>query len=164
VPIVVTGFEPLDLLEGVYRCVRMLEDGRVGVENQYVRAVRREGNPDAQKIVREVFQLTDRTWRGIGAIPQSGYCLTERFAAFDAQRRFNIGRLQAVETSECISGAILQGVKKPYDCPAFGKTCTPETPLGATMVSSEGACAAYYHYGRRREMSNRSLPLVPARD
>ncbi len=149
VPIVVTGFEPLDLLEGVYRCVSMLEEGRFGVENQYVRAVRRQGNLAARRIVDEVFEIADRPWRGIGVIPRSGYRLTPEYRDFDAERRFALHRPAIVESPECLSGAILRGVRKPHDCPAFGKTCTPETPLGATMVSSEGACAAYYQYGRR---------------
>lgn len=146
VPIVVTGFEPLDLLEGIYRCVRMLEEGRVGVENQYVRAVRREGNSQAMRIVHEVFQVTDRNWRGIGIVPRSGYELTVDYSDFDALRRYPVKRVAATESTECISGEILQGLNKPYDCPAFAKACTPETPLGATMVSSEGTCAAYYHF------------------
>jgi hydrogenase expression/formation protein HypD len=150
IPIVITGFEPLDLLEGVYRCVRMLEDGRRGVENQYTRAVHREGNAAALRLIRDVFEVTDRKWRGIGTIPQSGFRLSPAYADFDAERRFEVEGVQVAESSVCISGLILQGLKKPHDCPAFGKTCTPENPLGATMVSSEGACAAYYHYGRFR--------------
>jgi hydrogenase expression/formation protein HypD len=151
IPIVVTGFEPLDLLEGIYRSVAMLEQGRVGVENQYARAVRREGSPSARRLLDEVFEISDRKWRGIGTIPQSGYRLTAAYAAFDAERRFAVEDLHVAESCVCISGQILQGLKKPHQCPAFGKTCTPETPLGATMVSSEGACAAYYHYGRYRD-------------
>jgi hydrogenase expression/formation protein HypD len=151
IPIVVTGFEPLDLLEGVYRCVCMLEEGRYGVENQYARAVRREGNPAARRLINEVFEITDRKWRGIGTIPQSGYRLRPEYAEFDAESRFSVARLEVLESAECISGLILQGVRKPHDCPAFGKSCTPERPLGATMVSSEGACAAYYNYGRFRQ-------------
>lgn len=150
IPIVVTGFEPLDLLEGIYRCVRMLEEGRIGVENQYARAVRREGSLPARRLIAEVFETTDRKWRGIGTIPRSGYRLSPAYAEFDAEQRFSVGGLQIAESKVCISGLILQGLKKPHQCPAFGKTCTPETPLGATMVSSEGACAAYYHYGRYR--------------
>jgi hydrogenase expression/formation protein HypD len=151
IPIVVTGFEPIDLLEGVYRCVSMLESGRWGVENQYVRAVRREGNQSARELIGEVFEVTDRKWRGIGLIPQSGYQLTAEYAEFDAERRFSVEGLHVAESSLCISGLILQGIKKPNECPAFGTTCTPENPLGATMVSSEGACAAYHHYGRLRQ-------------
>jgi len=150
VPIVVTGFEPVDLLDGIFRCVRMLEEGRIGVENQYARAVRREGNLPARRLIDDVFDITDRKWRGIGTIPQSGYRLRPEYAAFDAERRFAVEQLEVLESSECISGLILQGLKKPCDCPAFGKHCTPERPLGATMVSSEGACAAYYNYGRYR--------------
>jgi hydrogenase expression/formation protein HypD len=151
IPIVVTGFEPLDLLEGVYRCVCMLEAGRWGVENQYARAVRREGNPAARRLVDDVFEITDRKWRGIGTIPRSGYRLRPEYRDHDAESRFDVAELQVLESDECISGLILQGVRKPHDCPAFGKTCTPERPLGATMVSSEGACAAYYNYGRFRQ-------------
>ena len=150
IPIVVTGFEPLDLLEGIYRCVAMLEEGRQGVDNQYARVVRPEGNPAARKLIDEVFEVSDRKWRGVGTIPQSGLRLRPAFADFDAERRFAITGLEVLESTECISGLILQGIRKPHDCPAFGKTCTPERPLGATMVSSEGACAAYYHFGRHR--------------
>jgi hydrogenase expression/formation protein HypD len=150
VPIVVTGFEPLDLLEGVYDCVRMLEEGRTGVENQYARAVTRPGNHYARRVIEEVFEVTDRQWRGIGSIPRSGFRLRPPYAAFDAETRFAVDGMQTRESTTCISGQILQGIKKPHDCPAFGKECTPEHPLGATMVSSEGACAAYYHYGRLR--------------
>jgi hydrogenase expression/formation protein HypD len=148
VPIVVTGFEPLDLLEGVLMAVRQLEQGRAEVENQYVRAVSREGNPEARKMISRVFEPCDRAWRGIGVIPASGYRLREEFAPYDAARRFDIGGIVSHEPEVCISGLVLQGVKKPHDCAAFGSACTPETPLGATMVSAEGACAAYYNYGR----------------
>jgi hydrogenase expression/formation protein HypD len=151
IPIVVTGFEPLDLLEGVYRCVRMLEAGQAGVDNQYARVVRREGNPAARALLADVFEITDRKWRGIGEIPQSGYRLAPAYAEFDAEQRFAVNRLHVRESEICISGHILQGLNKPHECPAFGRECTPERPLGATMVSSEGACAAYYHYGRLRE-------------
>ncbi|MBX9790706.1 MAG: hydrogenase formation protein HypD [Pirellulales bacterium] len=150
IPIVVTGFEPLDLLEGIYRCVRMLEAGRVGVENQYARVVRRAGNPEAIQLVREVFQVCDRKWRGIGTIAQSGLELSPEYEQFDAQRRFTVDGIEVAESNLCISGLILQGLKKPHECPAFGGLCTPEHPLGATMVSSEGACAAYFHYARFR--------------
>ncbi len=150
VPIVVTGFEPLDILQGLYMCVKQLEEGRAEVENQYTRSVRREGNQAAQQLIREVFQIVPRKWRGIGEIPQSGLGLREPYAAFDAERRFDVAGYTAEEASECISGLILQGVKKPHQCPAFGTRCTPEHPLGATMVSSEGACAAYYRYRRQR--------------
>jgi hydrogenase expression/formation protein HypD len=148
VPIVVTGFEPLDLLQGVYLCIKQLEEGRAEVENQYARAVRREGNARAQDVVRDVFRIVPRKWRGVGEIPQSGLALQERFARFDAEARFDVTAHAEEEPTECISGLILQGLKKPAECPAFGVRCTPEQPLGATMVSSEGACAAYYRYRR----------------
>ena len=148
VPVVVTGFEPLDILQGVYLCVKQLEEGRAEVENQYTRVVRREGNAPAQQLLREVFSVIPRKWRGVGEIPQSGFGLSEKYAAFDAEQRFGIAAYTAEESGECISGKILQGVKKPHDCPAFGTRCTPEHPLGATMVSTEGACAAYYRYRR----------------
>jgi hydrogenase expression/formation protein HypD len=149
VPIVVTGFEPLDLLQGVYLAVRALEEGRIGVENQYARAVTREGNRPAQALMREVFTVCDRAWRGIGVIPASGYALAPAYAGFDAARRFDVGTITAVESPLCIAGQVLQGLKKPHECVAFGKQCTPEHPLGAPMVSSEGACAAYYQYARK---------------
>ena len=152
IPIVVTGFEPLDLLEGVYRCVCSSKRARRGVENQYARAVRREGNPAARNLIDEVFEVYDRKWRGIGTIPQSGYRLRPEYAQYDAESVFAVERsARSLESDTCISGLILQGVQKPHDCPAFGKACTPRAPLGATMVSSEGACAAYYNYGRFRE-------------
>ena len=149
VPIVVTGFEPVDLLEGILMAVRQLESGRYEVENQYARAVRREGNLEAERMIARVFEPCDRAWRGIGVIPGSGYRLREEFAAFDAARLFDVGAIVSQEPAECISGLVLQGARRPLDCPAFGTQCTPETPLGATMVSAEGACAAYYNYGRR---------------
>ena len=155
VPIVVTGFEPLDLLEGVYRCVKQLEEGRAEVENQYARAVQRGGNRRAQDLLREVFEIVPRKWRGVGEIPHSGFALREPFAEFDAESRFGVAALVEEEPSECISGLILQGLKKPHECPAFGGRCTPERPLGATMVSSEGACAAYYRYRRVRALEIR---------
>jgi hydrogenase expression/formation protein HypD len=150
VPVVVTGFEPVDLFEGILRCVTMLEAGRHGVENAYARAVRPDGNPHARAAVEEVFEVTDRKWRGIGTIAHSGYRLRPEYAAFDAEARFAVAGLAAEESKLCLSGLVLQGLKKPHECPAFGKECTPLTPLGATMVSSEGACAAYYHAGRFR--------------
>jgi hydrogenase expression/formation protein HypD len=150
VPIVVTGFEPLDIIQGIYMCVRQLEEGRTEVENQYSRSVKREGNLPAQKLIREVFRVVPRKWRGIGEIPQSGLGLQEKYAAFDAEARFGIAQHTTDEPAECMSGLILQGIKKPHECPAFGVRCTPEHPLGATMVSSEGACAAYYQYRRRK--------------
>jgi hydrogenase expression/formation protein HypD len=148
VPVVVTGFEPVDLLEGVLRCVTMLEAGRHGVENAYARAVQPGGNPHARRVVDEVFEVTDRKWRGIGTIPRSGYKLRPEYAGFDAELRFAVDDLAAEESKVCLSGLVLQGLKKPPECPAFGKECTPLTPLGATMVSSEGACAAYYNHRR----------------
>jgi hydrogenase expression/formation protein HypD len=162
VPIVVTGFEPLDLLEGVFRCVSMLEAGRIGVENQYARAVRREGNEPAMNLVALVFETTDRKWRGIGTIPDSGYRLRSEYRRFDAEQRFSVVELTVSESDRCISGLILQGLKKPHECPAFGTMCTPEHPLGATMVSSEGACAAYYNYGRHRARPTENERLQPA--
>jgi hydrogenase expression/formation protein HypD len=149
VPIVVTGFEPLDILQGIYMCVKQLEEGRTEVENQYARAVRRDGNLHAQDLMQEVFQVVHRTWRGVGEIPQSGLGLRQAYAAFDAEQRFDVTADPATDASECISGLVLQGLKKPHECPAFGNRCTPEQPLGATMVSSEGACAAYYRYRRQ---------------
>ncbi len=146
IPIVVTGFEPLDILQGIFMCVKQLEAGRAEVENQYSRSVLKEGNLSAQKIIQEVFHIIPRQWRGIGKIEQSGLGLKDAYASFDAENRFPC-KLQSQERStECISGLVLQGIKKPNDCPAFGKSCTPESPLGATMVSTEGACAAYYRY------------------
>ncbi len=151
VPIVITGFEPVDLLEGLLFTVRQLEAGRAEIENQYRRTVRREGNPHSQALIREVFEVCDRKWRGLGSIPYSGYRLREDYRQFDAERIFGIQHIDTCESSTCISGQVLTGLKKPHDCPAFGKECTPETPLGATMVSAEGACAAYYAYGRHLE-------------
>jgi hydrogenase expression/formation protein HypD len=149
VPIVVTGFEPLDIIHGVYLCIRQLEEGRAEVENQYARAVRREGNEPAQQLMRDVFKIIPRKWRGVGSIPQSGLGLSEPYESFDAGTRFGVSHITAEESSECISGLVLRGVKKPHECPAFGTLCTPEHPLGATMVSSEGACAAYHRYRAR---------------
>jgi hydrogenase expression/formation protein HypD len=148
VPIVVTGFEPLDLLQGIHMTVAALEEGRWGVENQYVRSVTRAGLSTAQQRILEVFEVVDRPWRGIGEIPASGLRLREEFAAFDAERRFSVGHLKAEESKDCHAGQVLQGLEKPHQCPAFGRGCTPEHPLGAPMVSSEGACAAYFAYGR----------------
>jgi hydrogenase expression/formation protein HypD len=150
VPLVVTGFEPLDVLQGIYMTVRQLEEGRSQVENQYTRAVRREGNVPAQKLLREVFRVSNRAWRGIGEIPMSGYMLRDEYAEFDAEKKFDVGAITAQESPLCIAGVILQGLRKPNECGAFGTRCTPEHPLGAPMVSSEGACAAYYHYGSYR--------------
>jgi hydrogenase expression/formation protein HypD len=148
VPIVVTGFEPLDLLQGIYMTVRALEEGRHGVENQYARAVRRAGNVAAQELLRKVFEVCDRAWRGVGPIPRSGYRLRPELASFDAEKRFDVGRIETREAEVCIAGEILRGLRKPNECGAFGKQCTPEMPLGAPMVSTEGACAAYFRYGR----------------
>ncbi len=148
VPIVITGFEPVDMLEGLLLALRQLESGRAEVENQYRRAVRRDGNAAALRVMGDVFEVCDRKWRGVGAIPQSGYRLRDAYRDFDAERRFEVGAIAAEESAQCISGQVLRGLKKPHDCAAFGTACTPQTPLGATMVSSEGACAAYYNYGR----------------
>jgi hydrogenase expression/formation protein HypD len=148
VPIIITGFEPLDLLQGIYMTVKALEEGRVDLENQYARAVTRDGNIPAQKLLTQVFDVTDRQWRGIGMIPNSGYALRPEFAAFDAETRFDVAGITAEESPVCIAGEIMQGLKKPHQCPVFGTECTPERPIGAPMVSSEGACAAYYQYGR----------------
>jgi hydrogenase expression/formation protein HypD len=148
VPIVVTGFEPVDILQGVLMCVEQLEDGRAEVQNQYSRAVQREGNRPAQQLIREVFEVVPRKWRGVGQIPHSGLGLREAYRAFDAEQRFGVANRRVEEPAECMSGLVLQGKVKPTECPAFGTRCTPEHPLGATMVSSEGACAAYYRYRR----------------
>jgi hydrogenase expression/formation protein HypD len=148
VPIVVTGFEPLDILQGIAMCVAQLEAGRAEVENQYARAVRREGNRSAQGLIRQVFTVLPRRWRGLGEIPASGLGLRESYSAFDAEKRFGPAAAPQGERSECRAGEILRGVVKPHECPAFGTRCTPERPLGAPMVSSEGACAAYYRYRR----------------
>ncbi len=148
VPIVVTGFEPLDIIQGVTMCVAQLEEGRAEVENQYTRSVKREGNEPARELMAKVFRVTPRKWRGVGEITASGLELAEDYAEIDAGKRFEVEERTAEEPAECVSGEILQGLKKPADCPAFATSCTPEHPLGATMVSSEGACAAYYRYRR----------------
>ncbi len=153
VPIVITGFEPVDILAGIYHCVKQLAAGRAEVENQYSRSVRPRGNQEAQRIIREVFRVVPRNWRGIGEIPGSGLGLKEKFLRFDAEWRFGIANHRAKADDICISGAVLQGIKKPNECPAFASICTPETPRGATMVSSEGACAAYYRYSQNRPIS-----------
>jgi hydrogenase expression/formation protein HypD len=145
---VVTGFEPLDILEGIRRTVIQLEAGRHELENAYPRAVMAAGNTPAKQMLRDVFEVTDRAWRGIGVIPQSGWRLSERYRDYDAEQRFSVGDLHTAESSICRSGEVLQGLIKPHECAAFGKECTPRNPLGATMVSSEGACAAYYLYRR----------------
>jgi hydrogenase expression/formation protein HypD len=164
VPIVITGFEPLDLLQGTLMAVCQLEAGRAEVENQYARIVKREGNSVATELVNKVFEICDRKWRGVGSIPKSGYKLRWEFREHDAERLFDVKEIDTQEPSDCISGLVLKGVKKPHDCPAFGKQCTPEHPLGATMVSAEGACAAYYAYGRHlqnRDPETSSLTLSP---
>jgi hydrogenase expression/formation protein HypD len=150
VPIVVTGFEPLDILQGIYMCVWQLEDGRAEVENQYDRAVRDGGNAEAQALLEKVFRVVARKWRGIGEIAKSGWSLAPEYEGFDAEKRFGLANSKVAEPEACISGLVLQGLKKPADCPAFGKECTPDHPRGATMVSGEGACAAYYRYRREK--------------
>ena len=158
VPIVITGFEPLDLLQGVLMTVRQLEAGSATVENQYSRVLNRDGNQPARALVDRVFEVCDRRWRGVGPIPGSGYKLRAEYSDHDAERIFQVQAIDTQESTICISGAILSGIRKPHDCPAFGTACTPLTPLGATMVSAEGACAAYYAYGRHLEQQ----PLPPA--
>ena len=154
VPIVITGFEPIDLLEGILMTVRQLEAGRAEVENQYVRAVSRDGNRPAIDLIYEVFEVADRKWRGVGSIPKSGYRIRYEYREHDAEKLFEVDAIATRESDLCISGLILRGIKKPSDCPAFGKQCTPQSPLGATMVSAEGACAAYYQYGRYLDSKN----------
>jgi hydrogenase expression/formation protein HypD len=161
IPIAVTGFEPIDLLAGILAAVRQLEEGRAEMQNCYGRVVLDAGNQSAQNLVTSVFEVCDRKWRGIGSIPNSGYRLRDHLREHDAEVVFDVGAIDTAESAECISGLILRGLKKPHDCPAFGTRCTPTTPLGATMVSSEGACAAYYAYGRPpRAPGLRSLPLA----
>ncbi|WP_030275538.1 hydrogenase formation protein HypD [Streptomyces sp. NRRL B-24484] len=159
VPIVVTGFEPLDILEGIRRTVRQLERGEHTVDNAYPRAVRDEGNPAAQAMLADVFETTDRAWRGIGTIPQSGWRLSSRYREFDAEHRFDVGDVNTCEPAACRAGEVLQGLLKPHECEAFGTLCTPRNPLGATMVSSEGACAAYYLYRRLGAPAAPAAPL-----
>ena len=156
VPIVVTGFETVDIMEGMLMAVQQLEEGRFEVENQYVRSVTREGTVPARELVSQVFELVDRKWRGIGEIPRSGLGLRPEFADFDAELRFGLGDLAVDEPTECRAGDVLRGKLKPFECPAFGTLCTPERPLGAPMVSSEGACAAYFNYGRLRRAQETS--------
>ncbi len=146
VPIVVTGFEPLDILHGIYMCVKQLEEGRYEVKNQYARAVTQAGNTHAAEMIANVFEIVPRKWRGVGEIPKSGFRLKKDYRDYDAELKFKLSSIQTQESPECISGQILQGFKKPFQCPAFAQRCNPEHPLGATMVSSEGACAAYYRY------------------
>lgn len=145
-PIVITGFEPIDLLQGIYMALHQLENGLYQVENQYARYVLRKGNALAKEVMEDVFQVSDTTWRGIGAIPGSGYEVSEKYKNYNARVKFKIGIEAAQEDASCISGEIMKGLKKPFDCPNFGTSCKPEHPIGAPMVSSEGACAAYYHY------------------
>ncbi len=149
VPIVVTGFEPVDILNGIYFAVKQLEENRCEVENQYSRFVRREGNLPAKKLLADIFDVVDRKWRGIGVIPKSGYALKQEYAEFDAEKIFDVGGIEPNESPLCIAGEVLQGLKKPTECSAFGTLCKPETPLGAPMVSTEGACAAYYRYNKQ---------------
>ncbi|NNK88311.1 MAG: hydrogenase formation protein HypD, partial [Flavobacteriaceae bacterium] len=146
IPIVVTGFEPLDLVQGILMAVKQLESGTHIVENQYARAVKAEGNLKARAIINAVFEVGDREWRGIGKILNSGYVIRKSYERFDAEKKYGIDHMQVAEDPSCIAGLVLKGIKKPKDCPEFGKRCTPESPLGAPMVSSEGACAAYYHF------------------
>ena len=153
-PIVVTGFEPVDLLQGILMCVRQLEKGECKVENQYARTVLEEGNRLAQQTIQKVFTVNDRSWRGLGTILQSGYEVNQRYRGYNARLKFDINIEAAEENKECISGQIMKGLKKPVQCPNFGKACTPEHPLGAPMVSSEGACAAYYHYSNLARTEN----------
>lgn len=152
VPIIPTGFEPIDVLEGILLAVKQLENGKHEVENQYLRAVKRDGNKPAQDIIEKVFEINNRKWRGIGEIPNSGLCIREKFSLYDAEKKFSVENIVTQESDKCISGVILQGLKKPYECPAFGKDCTPMNPLGATMVSTEGACAAYFKYQRIKNL------------
>ncbi len=162
VPIVVTGFEPIDILHGIHLTVKQLETGKTEVQNQYSRVVSKEGNVAARKLLDEVFERTDRKWRGIGSIPQGGYKLKDGYSDFDAEKIFNVENIVAEESPLCIAGEVLQGIKKPVECSAFGKECTPERPLGAPMVSTEGACAAYFHYGKVKKekhvITNSKLP------
>ncbi|MEJ7833813.1 MAG: hydrogenase formation protein HypD, partial [Nocardioides sp.] len=158
VPVVITGFEPLDILEGIRRTLIQLESGRAELENAYARAVPAEGNLPAMEMLRDVFEVTDRTWRGIGEIPLSGWKLSSRYADYDAETRFSVTDIHTAESPLCRSGEVLQGLIKPHECSAFGKECTPRNPLGATMVSSEGACAAYFTYRRLELMETVGAP------
>jgi hydrogenase expression/formation protein HypD len=162
VPIVVTGFETVDIMEGMLMAVQQLEEGRFEVENQYVRSVTRDGTVPARNLVAQVFELVDRKWRGIGETPRSGLGLRPEFADFDAELRFGLGDLSVDEPSECRAGDVLRGKLKPFECPAFGTVCTPSRPLGAPMVSSEGACAAYFNYGRLRQKGEQPQAVGPA--
>ncbi len=157
IPVVVTGFEPLDILQGLYLCLQQLEQGRAEVENQYTRAVSKSGNSTAQQVIKEVFQIVPRQWRGVGEIAESGLGLSTDYSAFDAEQRFGPSKKTADIENACISGQVLQGIAKPMDCPSFGTNCTPDQPLGAPMVSSEGACAAYFKH--RKRTIDRSVPV-----
>jgi len=154
---VVTGFEPVDILQGILMCVTQLEEGRAEVENQYARVVKERGNPIAQSIITDIFEITDRKWRGIGSIPSSGLALRPEFASYDANLRYDVAGYTAEEDPGCLSGLVMQGVIKPHECPSFGVRCTPEWPLGAPMVSNEGACSAYYRY---RRVPERKIPVT----
>jgi hydrogenase expression/formation protein HypD len=146
IPIVVTGFEPIDLLKGIHRCIQLLETGQNITKNEYSRVVSEQGNQHAQKLISKVFEVCDRKWRGIGTIPQSGWKLNSKYADYDAELKFDVSAISVPEPESCIAGLILQGIKKPPDCPEFKENCTPDNPMGATMVSNEGACSAYYRY------------------
>lgn len=148
IPIVIAGFEPLDIMNAVWQCIRQLESGQASVQNEYSRAVKREGNAAAMAVLADVFAISDKNWRGLGVVQASGFRMSEHYADFDAERIFSVSRQPVQESSVCISGQILKGLRKPYECSAFGRECTPETPLGATMVSSEGTCANYYKFGK----------------
>lgn len=152
-PIVVTGFEPVDLLQGILMTVRQLEKGEAKLENQYSRVVRPDGNPDAIKVINEVFEVEDREWRGIGNIPRSGWEVRDELAMYDANKKFDVNIVKVPECADCIAGLVLKGIKKPFECSQFGTKCSPEKPLGAPMVSSEGACAAYYHYSNAGDLA-----------
>ena len=162
VPIVITGFEPIDILQGVLMTVRQLEQGRAEVENEYSRILSRAGNPAAQKLIASVFEIADRKWRGVGTIPKSGYKLRWEFRDYNAERIFDVKEIDTHEPEACISGQILRGLRKPHDCPAFGTSCDPQHPMGATMVSAEGACAAYYAYGRHLQSTENQAALIAA--
>ncbi|MCB1739991.1 MAG: hydrogenase formation protein HypD, partial [Gammaproteobacteria bacterium] len=157
VPIVVTGFEPLDIVQGLYMCIAQLEADDAHVQNQYARAVRPEGNPAARSLIEDVFTIVPRHWRGLGVIDQSGLALSSRYEYFDAEQRFGRAEASGDQVGECMAGSVLRGLKRPVDCPAFAKHCTPSRPLGAPMVSSEGACAAYFQH-RRQQAKHVSAP------
>jgi hydrogenase expression/formation protein HypD len=160
VPIVVTGFEPVDLLQGIFMIIKQLELGKYTLENQYARVVKEEGNRSARAMLNDVFDIAERQWRGIGEIPKSGYELKSKYSKFDAKKKFGLALNESFDLGDCQAGDILKGIKKPYECPHFGKSCTPENPLGAPMVSSEGACAAYFHYSRHLYKSSSPNEIV----